>query len=174
MSRRLRFVTDHPLVVVLVILAITIGAASRLVDFRTGEIYIGFDPSTNALLPDEDEGREFYDRVRTVFGSDETIFVVVSSSDTEGVFTKHHLRRIQRMTDRISAIDGGSMEAAVDLGVLFGCHSGVCGKCATNVVSGLNNLSAPTDEEEAMGLEPGRRLMCQSRVNKGTVELDLD
>jgi len=73
-----------------------------------------------------------------------------------------------------NAIDGASMEAAADLGVLFGCHSGVCGKCATNVVSGLNNLSAPTDEERAKNLEPGRRLMCQCRILKGTVKLDLD
>ena len=66
------------------------------------------------------------------------------------------------------------MEAAADLGVLFGCMSGVCGKCATKVLSGLNNLSAPTDEEKAMDLEPARRLMCQAKINKGTVKLDLE
>ena len=73
-----------------------------------------------------------------------------------------------------NAIAGGSMEATADLGVLFGCHSGVCGKCSTNVVSGLNNMSEPTDEETAMGLDPGRRLMCQSKILKGVVKLDLD
>ena len=71
-------------------------------------------------------------------------------------------------------IDGASMEAAADLGVLFGCHSGICGKCATNVISGLNNLSAPTDAEKAMDLDPSRRLMCQCTISKGTVTLDLD
>ena len=81
---------------------------------------------------------------------------------------------IKTRSKSLKAIDGGSMESSADLGVLFGCHSGVCGKCATNVVSGLNNMSAPTEEEEAMGLDPGRRLMCQSRINKGTVVLDLD
>jgi len=73
-----------------------------------------------------------------------------------------------------TAIAGASMEAAADLGVLFGCHSGVCGKCATTVISGLNNLSAPTSEEQAMGLDPDRRLMCQCTISKGTVTLDLD
>ena len=81
---------------------------------------------------------------------------------------------IKSRSRQIDAIAGGSMESAADLGVLFGCHSGVCGKCATNVVSGLNNLSDPTDEETAMDLDPERRLMCQSRINKGTVQLDLD
>lgn len=75
---------------------------------------------------------------------------------------------------RRTAIAGGSMEAAAELGVLFGCHSGVCGKCATRVLAGLNNLSPPTEQETAMGLEPGRRLMCQCRIHKGTVKLDLD
>jgi ferredoxin len=42
------------------------------------------------------------------------------------------------------------------------------------VLSGLNNLSAPTEEEQAMDLDPSRRLMCQCRINKGTVKLDLD
>lgn len=81
---------------------------------------------------------------------------------------------IKTRSKKKDAIAGGSMESAAELGVLFGCLSGVCGKCATNVLSGLNNLSLPTDEEKAMGLEPGRRLMCQSRILKGTVKLDLD
>lgn len=81
---------------------------------------------------------------------------------------------IKTRTRKINAIAGGSMEAAADLGVLFGCHSGVCGKCATTVLSGLNNLSTPTEEEEAMDLEPARRLMCQCVINKGTVKLDLE
>lgn len=81
---------------------------------------------------------------------------------------------IKTHTRQISAIDGASMENAAELGVLFGCHSGVCGKCATNVVSGMDNLTTPTDEEIAMGLEPERRLMCQCQIQKGTVKLDLD
>lgn len=81
---------------------------------------------------------------------------------------------IKTRTRKINAIAGGSMEAAAELGVLFGCHSGVCGKCATTVLSGLNNLSTPSEEEEAMDLEPSRRLMCQCVINKGTVKLDLE
>lgn len=72
-----------------------------------------------------------------------------------------------------NAIAGGSMEAAAELGVQFGCFSGVCGKCATTVLSGLNNLSAPTPEEKAKDLPSDRRLLCQCRINKGTVKLDL-
>ena len=81
---------------------------------------------------------------------------------------------IKTNSREINAIDGGSMETAADLGVLFGCHSGVCGKCATTVIAGLENLSAPTDEETAMDLDSDRRLMCQSTIIGGTVKLELD
>ena len=73
-----------------------------------------------------------------------------------------------------NAISGGSMDASAELGVLFGCLKGVCGKCATTILSGLNNLSAPTEEEVTMDMDPDRRLMCQCHINKGTVKLDLD
>ncbi len=81
---------------------------------------------------------------------------------------------IKTRSRRKNAIASGSMEAAAELGVLFGCFKGVCGKCATTVLSGLNNLSAPTEEEETMNLDAERRLMCQCQINKGTVKLDLD
>ena len=81
---------------------------------------------------------------------------------------------IKTRSGQINAIAGGSMENTADLGVLFGCHNGVCGKCATTVLSGLDNMSEPSEEEVAMDLEPSRRLMCQSMINKGTVKLDLD
>jgi len=80
---------------------------------------------------------------------------------------------IKTKSRTVNAIAGGSMEASAALGVLFGCHSGVCGKCATTVLSGANNLSARTTEEESMDLDPNRRLMCQCQILKGTVKLDL-
>jgi len=80
---------------------------------------------------------------------------------------------IKTRSGSLDAIDGGSLEAAGGLGVLFGCHRGVCGKCATDIAAGMENLSERTDEELAMALDPDRRLMCQCRILKGTVELDL-
>ena len=81
---------------------------------------------------------------------------------------------IKTKSQSISAIDGGSMENAAEVGVEFGCHNGVCGRCATNIVSGLENLSAPSDAEIDMDLDPNRRLMCQCTITGGTVELDID
>jgi predicted RND superfamily exporter protein len=101
--RLLEIVTRYPKWVLAVVGIVTVVAAARIVDFRTGELRIGFDPSTNALLPEEDEEREFYDHVRRVFGSDETILVAISGDD---VFTSENLRRVQRMAGRIDEIEG--------------------------------------------------------------------
>ena len=94
---------------------------------------------------------------------------LIPSSEQE-----NNLPVIKTRSRQKNAIAGGSMETTAELGVLFGCFKGVCGKCATTVLSGLNNLSAPTEEEAALNLDPERRLMCQSHINKGTVKLDLD
>lgn len=103
MIRLFDWITRHPVPVLAAVGLITVLAAARVVDFRTGELRIAFDPSTNALLPEDDEEREFYDYVRRLFGSDETILVALSSDD---VFTAENLRRVQRIAERIDAIDG--------------------------------------------------------------------
>ncbi len=82
---------------------LTLLAVSRVIDLRSGTLRLVFDPSTNALLPAHDEARDFYDYVRRLFGSDETILVALVDDD---VFTAENLRRIQRLTERIGEIDG--------------------------------------------------------------------
>lgn len=103
MTRLLSFVTRFPGWVLAATLAVTVLAAVQIVDVRTGELRIAFDPSTNALLPEADEERLFYDYVRKLFGSDETILVALVGDD---IFTAEKLRAIQRMSERIAAIDG--------------------------------------------------------------------
>jgi hydrophobe/amphiphile efflux-3 (HAE3) family protein len=102
-NRLLGVVTRRPGWVLAVVAALTVLSFSQVVDPRTGELRIGFDPSTNALLPDGDEGRRFYDHVRRLFGSDETILVALVDED---VFTAENLHRIKRMVHRIEGIDG--------------------------------------------------------------------
>ena len=103
MNRLASFVTRRPGWVLTVVVAITAVSVARIVDVRTGELRIAFDPSTNALLPEGDEGRRFYDYVRRLFGSDETILVALVDDD---IFTAENLRNLQRMGERIQAVDG--------------------------------------------------------------------
>ena len=81
---------------------------------------------------------------------------------------------IKSRSSEINIIDGGSLDSAADIGVQFGCRRGVCGRCATSIVSGMENLSPHNEAEQAFGLDPERRLLCQCTVNGGTVSLDLD
>jgi len=78
-------------------------AASRIVDLRTGEVLLRVDPSADRLLPEGDESRAFYDRVRRLFGSDETLLVALVTDD---VFTSENLKRVARLTDRLQRLDG--------------------------------------------------------------------
>lgn len=103
MNRVFRFVAQWPWVTLAAVLAITVLAAAPLVDLEQRRVRIDIDMSTNRLLPEDDEGRKFYDYVRRAFGSDETMVVAVSADD---VFTHDVLSRIQRIADGIAKLDG--------------------------------------------------------------------
>ena len=60
-------------------------------------------------------------------------------------------------------------EAAEELGVPFGCRSGLCGTCMIDIVEGEENLSELTEEEETMGRDRKHRLACQAKIKEGTV-----
>ncbi|MEE8312817.1 MAG: hypothetical protein V3R91_00740, partial [Myxococcota bacterium] len=102
MGRIFRFVTAHPWWVLALALGVSVFAASRVVDFETGSWKLAFDPSVNRLLPD-DEDKKFYDHVRLVFGSDETVVVAYHTDD---LFTPEHLENVTRLTRRLAEIDG--------------------------------------------------------------------
>ena len=64
-------------------------------------------------------------------------------------------------------------EAAKELEIPFGCHSGICGTCRVHVIQGLDNLAEKTEAEKDMDLLSDQRLMCQARVKQGIVAIKL-
>ncbi len=60
-----------------------------------------------------------------------------------------------------------------EAGVPFACTEGVCGTCVIEVTEGMENLSSPTEEEEAfLGDDTcGERLACQCKIKQGTVRI---
>lgn len=73
-------------------------------------------------------------------------------------------------TNQVELPDGAPIrDAAEELGVPFGCRSGLCGTCRIDVVEGEENLSELTEEEVAMDRDKKHRLACQAKINKGTV-----
>ena len=67
--------------------------------------------------------------------------------------------------------DSPVIDAAEQLGVPFGCRQGMCGTCKTEVLEGMENLCEKNDRENDMDLQPNQRLMCQSKIKKGTVKI---
>jgi predicted RND superfamily exporter protein/CRP-like cAMP-binding protein len=90
------------------VLAITVLSAifsiTRIVDFETLTPRLVFDSSMESLLPEKDEERVFYSRVRRIFGSDETLLLALHQED--GVFDVETLSAVERLTERIEELDG--------------------------------------------------------------------
>ncbi|MFH0875690.1 MAG: 2Fe-2S iron-sulfur cluster-binding protein [archaeon] len=64
-------------------------------------------------------------------------------------------------------------DAAEKLGVKYGCRVGVCGLCKIEIISGMENLSEKTQEENDYELINQERLACQCTLEKeGDVEID--
>jgi predicted RND superfamily exporter protein len=104
-----QFVTQRAAPVLVALAAITILAIVRLVDFgalmdgRWLEVpRVVIDPSQSSLLPRGDEAKEFYDRVRLIFGNDETLLLAVERD--EGIFEPETLDAIRRLTERVEEI----------------------------------------------------------------------
>ena len=64
------------------------------------------------------------------------------------------------------------IEACKELGLPFGCHSGLCGTCEMEVVEGAENLSELSEQEKELGyLDRTHRRACQCRILKGVVKI---
>jgi ferredoxin len=64
--------------------------------------------------------------------------------------------------------------ACEELGVEFGCKNGFCRTCEVTVLEGYDNLTPLTENEEFIGLNKPRRLMCQCKIKHGTVKIKIE
>jgi ferredoxin len=69
--------------------------------------------------------------------------------------------------------DSPIAEVCEKAGLPFACTEGVCGTCFFKVISGQENLSKPTKEEEDFVGENNydERLACQCRIKGGVVKI---
>jgi predicted RND superfamily exporter protein len=87
--------------ILLLVAALVVFSISVIVDLNTGQLRLEIDPSTDRLLSESSPAKQFYDRARDIFGSDQTLVITLTSED---IFTVDTLQRIHRMTQRISDI----------------------------------------------------------------------
>ena len=99
-----QWITRHAVLVLVVTVVITVLALSRIVDFRTGAPKLLLDTSIEQMLPSDDEDVRYYQQIRKVFGSDETLLLVVRRAD--GVIQPDLLATLSRLTKRIEHVEG--------------------------------------------------------------------
>ena len=72
----------------------------------------------------------------------------------------------------IELADGAEIrESCKELGVPFGCESGLCATCEVEVLEGYENLEPVNEAEELMGVEDNYRLACQCKIKSGEVKI---
>jgi predicted RND superfamily exporter protein len=82
-------------------LALTLLAANAVFDPFTGVWRLDIDPSTDRILPEHSAAKQFYDKTQRIFGSDESLVIMLTGKD---IFTADLLNRVRRMTKGIEAI----------------------------------------------------------------------
>ncbi len=103
MSAYARLLTHHAKALLVLVALVTLAALQGIVDLRSFTLRLRVDPSIDQLLPQGDEERAFYERARKLFGSDEFVLLVLAADD---VVTPERLASIQRITERVAALDG--------------------------------------------------------------------
>jgi predicted RND superfamily exporter protein len=109
-------VSRHTGLTLVMILALTALALTAIIDPLTGQMRLNIDPSANRLFSENMSSKQFYDKTRQLFGSDETLIITVASDD---IFTPECINTIRNITDRINDIDTVynvlSLSSAVDI-----------------------------------------------------------
>jgi predicted RND superfamily exporter protein len=102
-ARRPHWIIEHPVVVLVLLGLVTLGAGAAIVRLDPPGLRIELDPSSEPLLPSRDPGQQVYRESVLDFGSDD-IYVV--AMQTENLFTAQNLEALRRVTDAIRQLPG--------------------------------------------------------------------
>ncbi len=97
-KRLLLWSTTRPIAAAGLFALITIALAAQIPRLQ-------IDASNEGFMLEQDPERHYYDRIKSVFGSDELTVVMVTAED---VFTPPALAAIQRISDALERVDGVS------------------------------------------------------------------
>jgi predicted RND superfamily exporter protein len=115
-NRLLALIARHPVAVLALAAALCAWSAAQLYDFSARSWKLGFDPSANRLLPEDDPDIRFYEHARAIFGNDESLLVVLRHPD---LFTPDGLELLKRLTERLAQVEGvrttSSLANALDI-----------------------------------------------------------
>jgi predicted RND superfamily exporter protein len=100
-----RFVTERPRWTLAAILAVTLFALTRIVDFGAAppRLRLEFDASVDRLLGAGEERRLLQERARRLFGEDNFLLIALAADD---VFAPQVLGTVKRLGDRLAGMEG--------------------------------------------------------------------
>ena len=82
------------------------------------------------------------------------------------------MAKIVMETQEKEVEDGGKItNVCEDMGIVFGCRTGLCQTCRIKVLEGAENLSELTDVELDAGLDKETRLACQCTLKSGMIKI---
>lgn len=82
------------------------------------------------------------------------------------------MAKIKTAEQELELPDGSPIkETCRELGVPFGCESGLCATCEVEVIEGYDNLGLLNEREQEMGLEGNHRLCCQCVISSGEITI---
>jgi hydrophobe/amphiphile efflux-3 (HAE3) family protein len=91
------------MVVILAVLAVTGFFSYQIANPFTREVKLRIDPSFDAILPDDDANRLYYEWVKEEFGDDQSLIIALVMDD---VFTLENLSMIRRVSDLLEEAEG--------------------------------------------------------------------
>ena len=103
MQPLLRISIRRPWTVVIAVLALTLCFASFIADPISGRVRLRIDPSFDAILPDDDANRVFYEWVKDEFGDDQSLIIAMVVDD---VFRLENLEKVFRISERLEEAEG--------------------------------------------------------------------
>ncbi|WP_447975238.1 MMPL family transporter [Nitrospira sp. Kam-Ns4a] len=98
MKRLMRWIADHPLLDMGLVLAATAAFALQIPKLEV-------DTSAEGLMLEKDPSKAYYDKIKTKFGSDNLTIVLVKADD---VFAAPVLQSLKRLSDAIERLPGVS------------------------------------------------------------------
>lgn len=118
--RAIRFISDlvsrYTGLLLALITLLTLLAMGQIIDPATGQLKLNIDPSANRLIAEDSPSKQFYNRTRETFGSDESLIITLSA---DNLFSDDVFTRIGNITRRIEMIDAVhhvvSLANAVDI-----------------------------------------------------------
>jgi predicted RND superfamily exporter protein len=114
-------VSRHTAFTLLLTLALSVLSLTAIIDPVTGQMRLNIDPSADRLFSENQSAKQFYDKTRQMFGSDETLIITVASDD---VFAAGSMETINSITTRIEELAAVhhvvSLANAVDIRTIDG------------------------------------------------------